>query len=106
MLASVERIETKEEIQREIKRVFGARAGIALCIASHENGAFDPQKIGWNHDKLQTHDRGIFQLNSYWHREVSDAEAFDARANIREAYRISKQGTDWSQWSTRYKCGV
>ena len=32
--------------------------------------------------------------------EVSDRCAFDVRCNAEEAYRISKGGRDWGQWST------
>jgi hypothetical protein len=45
-------------------------------------------------------DRGLFQINSYWHPEVRKSCAFDARCNAEEAYRISDGGRDWRQWTT------
>lgn len=45
-------------------------------------------------------DRGIFQINSYWHSEVSDAEAFDPLRAAKAAFRISHGGRNWSAWST------
>jgi hypothetical protein len=45
-------------------------------------------------------DRGLYQINSYWHSEVSDACSYDAWCATQQAYRISKQGTDFSQWTS------
>lgn len=45
-------------------------------------------------------DRGLFQINSYYHSEVSDSQAYNALANAKAAYRISHGGTNWSAWST------
>lgn len=50
-------------------------------------------------------DRGLFQINSYYHSEVSDAQAFDALANAKAAYRISNGGKNWTQWTT-YNSGA
>lgn len=50
-------------------------------------------------------DRGLWQLNSYWHREVSNADAHDPDAAARAAYRISNGGTNWRAWST-YNSGA
>lgn len=49
-------------------------------------------------------DRGLWQINDYWHSEVSDACAYNAQCNADAAYRISDSGTDWTPWST-YKSG-
>lgn len=99
------RVETVEEVKAEIKRVFKQRAEIALCIAKNESG-YRANAIGYNKDIFHTHDRGIMQLNSYWHREITDAQAYDAKTNIQAAYRISKGGTAWGAWMTHTKCGV
>ncbi|MFG2913724.1 hypothetical protein ACGF0D_12635 [Kitasatospora sp. NPDC048298] len=53
----------------------------------------------------QSTDRGLWEINDYWHSEVTDACAYDAQCNANEAYRISNQGIDWHQWST-YAAGV
>lgn len=45
-------------------------------------------------------DRGLWQINSHYHSEVSDAVAYDPAGAARETYRISKGGTDWSPWTT------
>ena len=45
-------------------------------------------------------DRGILQINSYYHSEVTDACAFDPNCAFSAGYKISKQGTDFTPWST------
>lgn len=45
-------------------------------------------------------DRGILQINDYWHKEVPDSVAFDPPAAFKWAYGITSGGTDWHQWST------
>lgn len=45
-------------------------------------------------------DRGLWQINSYWHPEVADACAFDPACAARETYRISSGGSSWSAWTT------
>jgi hypothetical protein len=45
-------------------------------------------------------DRGLWQINSYWHREVSNGQAFKPRRAARAAYRISAGGSDWRPWTT------
>lgn len=78
---------------------FKGQAAITIvCIAKAESGL----------DTLITHsqgnsagvDRGILQINSYYHSEVSDAQAFDPASAFLAGYRISKQGTDFTAWTT------
>ena len=45
-------------------------------------------------------DRGLWQINSKYHPEVTDACAYDAQCNADAAYRISSGGTSWTPWST------
>lgn len=76
----------------------GSSAITIVAIAKAESGL----------DTLITHsqgnsagvDRGILQINSYYHSEVSDAQAFDPDSAFAAGYRISKQGTDFTQWAT------
>lgn len=44
-------------------------------------------------------DRGLWQLNSYWHAEVSDTCAFDAECSSRSALTISRNGSDYTAWT-------
>ncbi|WP_394832651.1 hypothetical protein LVJ94_39720 [Pendulispora rubella] len=45
-------------------------------------------------------DRGVWQINSYWHSEVSDDQAFDPAGCAAAAYNISSGGTNWTPWTT------
>lgn len=45
-------------------------------------------------------DRGILQLNSYWHPEIVDSCAYDPACAFQSAFKISNYGTDFSQWTT------
>jgi hypothetical protein len=50
-------------------------------------------------------DRGLWQFNSRFHPEVSDAQAFDAHASSDAAYRISFSGLVWTPWAA-YRNGA
>jgi len=43
-------------------------------------------------------DRGILQINDYWHSEITDDQAFDPARAFQAAYSISKGGTDFGDW--------
>ena len=45
-------------------------------------------------------DRGIVQINSAWHNEVTDTCAYDPLCAFQQAYRISNSGTNFSAWTT------
>ena len=44
-------------------------------------------------------DRGMWQMNSCYHPEVSRACAYDAQCNANAAYRISSRGTTFKPWA-------
>lgn len=45
-------------------------------------------------------DRGILQINSRYHSEVSDSCAYDATCAFGQGYRISNKGTNFHPWAT------
>lgn len=47
-----------------------------------------------------SYDRGLWQINSKWHPDVSDSCAYNAACNARNAVRISSGGSRWSPWAT------
>lgn len=53
-----------------------------------------------NSDSSRSIDRGLWQINSKWHPEVSEADAFNPPAAAAAAYRISNGGKSWSAWAT------
>ncbi|MCY1059118.1 hypothetical protein [Nannocystis sp. SCPEA4] len=79
----------------------------AVAIGMAESGC-KPDATGTNPASGScphgSRDRGLWQINSCWHPEVSDECAYDPNCNAKEALRISNGGTDWSPWSA-YKNG-
>ncbi|CAM5333761.1 transglycosylase SLT domain-containing protein [Streptomyces griseus] len=71
----------------------------AVAVALAESSC-NPQAYNRTNNTPPSTDRGLWQINDYWHAEVSDACAYDAQCNANEAFRISSRGTDWSPWST------
>jgi hypothetical protein len=63
-----------------------------------ENKQLNPKAKYYNSDSIKSVDRGIFQINSYWHREVSDQCAYDWKCNTNEAFRILKQ-RGFKEWT-------
>jgi hypothetical protein len=76
----------------------GDRIALATAIARAES-SFRPS-ITNTAGNAHGIDRGLFQINSYWHPEVSAACALSASCNTRAAVRISKTATKWSEWWT------
>jgi hypothetical protein len=78
---------------------FGSNSPIAASIAMAESSG-DPLNQGFNAGPPVSVDRGLWQINSYYHPEVSDACAYNPVCCCQQAYRISSGGTDWTPWST------
>ncbi len=77
----------------------GEHAAQAIAVAWAEStGQTDARNV--NSDSHRSVDRGLWQINSYWHREVSDRCADTPACAAAAAYRISNGGRDWSQWAT------
>jgi hypothetical protein len=86
------------ELRALTRDVGFVRPRVAAAIAMAESSG-RVRAVGRNR-KPRSIDRGLFQINSRWHLEVSNACAFDARCNAEAAYRISEGGRDWDQWTT------
>lgn len=85
-----------------IKAESRGRVGEVLCNTSEP---FNPQQkfeAGVKRCKKSnaSADRGLFQINNRWHKNVSNKCSFSPRCNTKNAYRISSGGKDWSPWST------
>lgn len=57
---------------------------------------WDVWAIGQNPNP--TIDRGLWQINSYWHSEVSNECAFDLECSTKEAIRIRLADGNFNQW--------
>lgn len=75
----------------------GLLIAIAVCLAESDG---DPKAVNITGNHPPSRDRGLWQINDYWHNEVSDADAFDPDKCARITFRISDKGTDWHQWAT------
>ncbi len=71
---------------------------IAMAIVLAESGG-DPTIIHTAGNTPPSRDRGLWQINDHWHSEVTDDCAFDPDCSTQAAFRISKNGTDFNQWS-------
>src|SRR6266568_3483800 len=76
----------------------GVNLATIVAIAMAESGLQTDVR-----GKTDPRDRGVLQINSYWHSNVSDQCAFDPQCAFNAAFTISR-GTDFSQWAT-YKNG-
>ena len=80
----------------------GEAAVTVLAIAWSESGG-SPTACGENKGQdgiTWSWDRGILQINNYWHPEVSDACAFDSPCSFQAAFEISSHGADFTPWTT------
>jgi hypothetical protein len=63
----------------------------------------EAESAGWTHATLVDSDcsvdRGLWQINSYWHSEVTDSCAFTPSCAAQATHTIWANG-GWSQWTT------
>lgn len=78
-----------------------------LAIALAESGLNTEAKNCSGNTPSGSCDRGILQINSYWHKGVSDQCAYDPQCAFQNAFVISNGGQSFSPWTTyssgRYK---
>lgn len=87
----------------------GDNLDIMIAIAHAESGldTHPPDNINHNPGQVDdgSRDRGIIQINSHWHPEVSDACAYEPLCAFKAGYKISNRGTNFHPWST-YNSGA
>jgi len=67
----------------------------AVAVALAESGG-DCSAKGYNSNSI---DRGLWQINDYWHPECSDSCAYDCACNARCAVNVWKS-SGWGAWAT------
>lgn len=72
----------------------GGTASIYYCEGSGLVAYYPPVNCSSG-----SYDRGLFQINSRSHPDVTDVCAFSPQCNAAAAYRISDQGTDFAPWA-------
>ena len=92
--------ETVEQTIRRIAKDEGIDPDLAVRVAKCESG-LNP---GAKHvNPAGSVDRGLFQINSRWHKEVSDETAFDIERSTRFFCKSFKEG-HLSWWNASKKC--
>lgn len=79
----------------------GCQWNIYLCNPSLAYGYNPPVSCPYG---TTSYDRGLWQINSYYHNEVPDSCAFQVQCNTAAAFNISNKGHNWSAW-TSYSSG-
>ncbi|MEU3756924.1 transglycosylase SLT domain-containing protein, partial [Streptomyces olivoreticuli] len=77
----------------------GEALELAVAVALAESSC-NPSASNTTNNTPPSTDRGLWQINNYWHKEVDDACAYDPQCNANAAYRISNGGRNWDPWST------
>jgi hypothetical protein len=72
----------------------------AIAIALAESGGQTHGKDNVNTDQWKSRDRGLYQINSHWHPEVTDQCAYNPICASGAAFRISAKGSNFGAWST------
>ena len=92
---------TLDEVKSYAVQAGFAGDGVLRIVAiAHAESGFDTQAVNTEGNTPPSRDRGILQINDYWHKEVSDVCAFDPLCAFQAAYTISSQGTDFTRWTT------
>lgn len=100
VLAAQPLIETPTEIIERIAKQEGVDPILAIKVARCES-SLNPNATNTNTDG--SIDRGIYQINSKWHPEVSADQAFDAEFSARFFCKQFKAGM-LSDWNASKKC--
>jgi len=96
----MENNETIEEMIRRIAKEEGVDPDLAVRVALCESG-LDPDATRENPDGSV--DRGLYQWNSYWHPEISDACAYTPECATRAFCKAVKDGNlHW--WNSSRHC--
>lgn len=80
----------------------GAGLVTAIAVALAESGG-NPSAVGNNRNgagRVTSVDRGLWQINSVFHAEITNACAFDPKCAAQAAFRISARGSNWTPWAT------
>ena len=82
---------------------------LLFCLA-YEESKYKQYAIGVNKHYQSngevwfTKDRGIFQINSYWHKEISDECTMDIACSVNETISILNKDGGCKSWSTCGRC--
>jgi len=96
---------TKEPTMKEWLKMTIKNAGISWDEASkiidcESKGNPDAHAVNW--DNMAGVDRGLWQINSLYHKEVSNECAYNYQCATFEAIKIYREwGNNWNAWSCK-----
>ena len=86
----------QEYVFQEVEKALGMKEAIkAVSIVQCESG-WNPEATNVNKDK--TIDRGLWQINNHFQKQVSGACAYDYKCATKEAIKIYQKRGNWSAW--------
>lgn len=85
---------TPDQIAELVTRYNFADRRTAIAVVLGESGG-DPRAVNREPGNI---DRGLWQISSKWHPNVTDAQAFDVDWSTRYAHTLSSGGTDYNAW--------
>lgn len=86
----------QEYVFEEVKKALGVKEAIkAVSIVQCESG-WNPEATNVNKDK--TIDRGLWQINNHFQKQVSGACAYDYKCATKEAIKIYQKRGNWGAW--------
>lgn len=92
---------TKEPSMREWVKQEIEKAGLNweeanAIIECESNWNVNAHQVNW--DSKKGVDRGLWQISSLYHKEVTNQCAYDFRCSTKEAIRINKEWGGWGAW--------
>jgi murein DD-endopeptidase MepM/ murein hydrolase activator NlpD len=91
-------ISTAQARQYAIAAGFSGNAAATIVAIAQAESTLNTNAKAVNGDG--SIDRGVLQINSRWHAEITDACAYDAACAFRAAYQISSRGSNFTPWTT------
>jgi len=92
----------KEYVKREVNKAGLDGDKAVRMIGECENPQWDEKAYYVN--KGGTVDRGIWQINDYFHKKISNECSFDFECSTQEAIKILKK-RGWCEWTCGKKLG-
>lgn len=80
---------------------------VAVALMTAESGRYAGawhDNLAEDHETVLSTDRGLFQINNYWHKDLSEDDAYSAIPNAEYAFKMSS-GKNFGAWAA-YNSGA
>lgn len=102
MEITTEEVAKEMSVEDQIRAIAAEKnfkwADYLVRLAMCESGLNPNNKNSKGNTPAGSLDRGLFQINSYWHKEVSDACAYDVRCSTEWTIQMIENGRQ-GQWA-------